>query len=44
MNTREEIYQAYMDYQSGSFIKSKGTFLSEAKHDEAYDPKKATIV
>jgi len=44
MNTKEEIYQAYMDYQSGNFVKQKANMKMKTEHNDDYDPEKASIV
>jgi quercetin 2,3-dioxygenase len=38
MNTKEEINQAYEDYQNGRFIRNKPIIISKAEHNTAYKP------
>lgn len=44
MNTQEEIYQAFKDYQSGKLTQHKAQVLSKTEHATEYDPNTATIV
>ena len=38
MNTMEEVMQAYIDFQTGQFIKHKAEMKSKTIHDSNYDP------
>jgi quercetin 2,3-dioxygenase len=44
MNTQEEIYEAFRDYQGGKLTQHKAQILSQTNHDTEFDPETASIV